>query len=270
MFLAHANFLKENQHVPVIQYNNEKVLTRTAAGYTLISNICPHQKSLITTKLTEGNRICPYHNWSFDVYGHPISSGRTKHYCENKNSLETTTVYNWNNLLFSTNVDFDYKLDTENLSLVEQRIDIVKSTSETIMDIFLDVDHIPTVHKGVYDSIGITDIDNIVWTYYNNGSIQTVPGNAVWISIYPNTMIELQQGSLFITVAVDIDSKLSKVHVFKYKDKNNDSNHTLNETVWETAWEQDKIQAELIVERNTTNLETQKQHFRNWQNGSIV
>ena len=137
------------------------------------------------------------------------------------------------------------------------------------MDLFLDVDHIPTVHKGVYDSIGITDIDNIVWTYYNNGSIQTVPGNAVWIAIYPNTMIELQQGSVFITVAIDIDDKLSKVHIFKYKN-NNDYNYRVNETVWETAWSQDKTQAELIVRRNTINLETQKQHFRNWQNGSIV
>ena len=211
MFLAHANFLKENQHVPVIQYNNEKVLTRTTDGYKLISNICPHQQSLITNKLSEGIRVCPYHNWSFDVVGNPLSSGRTKYYCENKNSLLTEPVYVWNDLLFSNKVDFDYTLDTQNLILAEQRTDIVKATSETIMDLFLDVDHIP----------------------------------------------------------IDIDDRLSKVHVFKYKN-NNDYNYRVNETVWETAWSQDKTQAELIVRRNTINLETQKQHFRNWQNGSIV
>lgn len=271
MFLSHANFLNENQHVPLAQYNNEQVLTRTSNGHMLVDNICPHQRSLITTELTSNNRTCPYHNWTFDVNGNPLTSGRTIHYCRNNNKLATAPVYEWNNLLFSVQVDFPYTLNLENLILVEQRIDIVNATSETIMDLFLDVDHIPTVHRGVYDQIGIDRVDNIRWSYSRNGSIQTVPQGAVWIALYPNTMIEWQQGTMFITVAQDIGEKKSKVHVFKYRDKTTtESDWKLNESVWETAWQQDKEQSELIVGRNTQNLEESKQHFRNWQNGIVI
>lgn len=267
MFLAHANSFNENQHVPLEQFNKEKVLTKSSSGYKLVSNVCPHQQSLITTLPSSGNRICPYHNWTFDVDGNPLTSGRTSHYCKNSDPLETEEVFEWNSLLFSTKINFPYQLDLSSLTLVEQRVDIVNAASETIMDLFLDVDHIPTVHRGVYDQIGIDSVDNIVWSYYPNGSIQTVPQGAIWIALYPNTMIEWQQGDLFITVAQDIGEKKSKVHVFKYKGVN--TNWELNERVWETAWQQDKEQAELIIGSHTKNLEFAKRHFRIFNGTSI-
>jgi phenylpropionate dioxygenase-like ring-hydroxylating dioxygenase large terminal subunit len=269
MFLSHANFLREGQHVPLAQFNREKVLTKTSDGYKVVSNVCPHQQSIITTELSSGNRTCPYHNWTFDVDGNPVTSGRTSSYCKNTNPLSQQDAYQWNSLIFSEPMDFPYTLELDTLMLVEQRIDLVEASAETIMDLFLDVDHIPTVHKGVYDQIGIDRVDNIRWSFYPNGSVQQVPQGAVWISRYPNTMIEWQQGSLFVTVAQDAGPKQSKVHVFKYRDVNSsESDWKLNENVWETAWQQDKQQSELIVGRTTENLEMSKLHFRNWQNGS--
>lgn len=267
MFLAHKNHIKEGQYIPLEQYNKTKVLTYNNGKYQLISNICPHQQSIISVKKGSGNRTCPYHNWTFDIDGNPLTSGRT--ICKNNNPLITETVYEWDNLLFSTPVTNIPFLQLNDFQLIEQRVDIVNANPITVMDLFLDVDHIPTVHKGVYEQLGI-DTTQVSWNYYDNGSDQTVKG-AKWIAIYPNTMIEWQQGALFITVTTEINECQSKVCVFKYRDPNmHEKIWEMNVHVWETAWAQDKYQAELIVGINYDNLETPKQHYRDWLNGSNV
>jgi hypothetical protein len=178
-------------------------------------------------------------------------------------------AYVWNSLVFSHPVDFEVPVDFSNLTLMEKRIDVVKSSNINIMDLFLDVDHIPTLHAGVYDKIGITDFSDIKWKYYNNGSTQLVYDknglSAAWIAVYPYTMIEWQRGSLFVTVAIENQNKEhSNVHVFKYTSGN--ENWSLNNSVWETAWFQDRTQAELINKVNFENLEIQKLHYRNYLN----
>jgi hypothetical protein len=159
-------------------------------------------------------------------------------------------------------VEFDIDVDLTNLVLVEGRVDIVNASPNIIMDLFLDVDHIQTVHVGVYDLVGIHNTD-VEWKYYNNGSVQTVKEGARWIAVYPNTMIEWQKGSMFITVAIP-SGEYSNVYVFKYMDKNYLDDWKLNESVWETAWSQDKNQAELLTEFAQRNLEQQKIHFRDF------
>ena len=261
MFLAHINSVKPNSYYVLDQFNKKKVLVNSDK-FKLISNICPHQNSLISSTDGSGIRVCPYHNWSFTIDGQSISSGRTEYYCKNKINLKEENVYLWNGLLLSSDVDFYITENFDNMVLIENRIDVVKADYRIIMDLFLDVDHIPSVHKGVYDKIGITNL-NVMWSYYNNGNVQKVDRNALWIAIYPYTMIEWQYGALFITVAIPNGNK-SNVHIFKYTDKQNIDNWKLNEDVWETAWLQDKTQAELITEFPKHNLETQKIHFRNF------
>jgi len=267
MFLAHKNSIKEGEYIPLEQYNKTKIIANIRGEYKIISNVCPHQKSLISLKKGLGNRVCPYHNWTFDISGNPLTSGRTT--CKNNDPLKVEQVYEWDNMLFSVPFNSVTELKLKDLQLIEQRIDIVNANTVTIMDLFLDVDHIPTVHKGVYEQLGINPT-LVSWNYYDNGSEQTVQG-AKWVAIYPNTMIEWQLGSLFITVAEHINECQSKVHVFKYRDVNmHEKVWEMNEYVWETAWAQDKRQAELIIGINYDNLETPKQHYRDWLNGSNV
>ena len=199
MFLAHKTLLKQNSYQVLDQYDKKKVLVNNN-GYKLVSNVCPHQFSLISTTSGSGNRVCPYHNWSFTIDGHPITSGRTEHYCKNNTQLLTDPVYEWNNLLFDCPVEFVIKESFANMKLIENRTDIVHSDFRNIMDLFLDVDHIQSIHAGIYDQIGITDT-NVSWNYSKNGSLQVVDQGALWIAVYPYTMIEWQKGSLFITIA---------------------------------------------------------------------
>lgn len=270
MFLEHKNSFTHYQHIPLRQLDKRQVLTKIDDEFFLVSNVCPHQKSLITTYNRSGNRVCPYHAWSFDPEGNPINSGVTGHYCQNEKPLSKTQAYEWNSLLFSTPVEFDLPVDFSNLELIEDRVDKVKASSQKIMDLFLDVDHISIVHPKVYDKIDLPNITEVKWKYYPNGNIQIVEKEdgsigAAWIALYPGTMIEWQPGALFVTIAVDRNDNNSDVFIFKYKDKTSSARlWETNEDVWETAWDQDKRQAELLTEFSYENLEEAKLHFRKW------
>jgi len=225
MFLAHTKSVAGNTFSVLPQYN--KFVLANHSKLELVSNVCPHQKSIISIGSGSGNRVCPYHNWTFTLDGQPVTSGRTEHYCKNQTALQTQPVHIWNSLVFSQPVDFKIPIDFSNLELVECRVDLVKSNYINIMV--------------VYDEHGLA---------------------AAWIAVYPYTMIEWQRGSLFVTVAENQNTDQSNVHVFKYTD--NSEHWPLNNTVWETAWKQDRDQAELISEINFENLEYQKRHYRNY------
>ena len=137
------------------------------------------------------------------------------------------------------------------------------------MDIFLDVDHIETVHKGVYDKLGFPSINEVQWHYYNWGSLQLIRKGevyvAAWLAVYPGTMIEWQDGALFITVT-KASNVGTDVHVFKYMDITREEDWVLNNQVWEESWQQDKEQAARMTTPFNTNLEESKKHFRKWTN----
>jgi phenylpropionate dioxygenase-like ring-hydroxylating dioxygenase large terminal subunit len=268
MFLAHKTDVKYNEYKVIEQIESKFVLSNNGS-INLISNICPHQGSLISSSNGTGKRTCPYHSWTFDISGNPLTSGRTSHYCKNEKPLEKKPVYEINGLLLSKNIDLDLSdiviPDFSKMSLKEYRVDKVNASFETIMDLFLDVDHIETVHKGVYNQIGLSNINKVIWKYFDQGSIQIVgnpsePG-AIWLSIYPYTMIEWQPGALFVTVSLP-KGTTTDVHVFKYSD--DEVLWPLNEKVWETAWLQDREQAEKIVTVSNNNLEESKIHFKTW------
>jgi phenylpropionate dioxygenase-like ring-hydroxylating dioxygenase large terminal subunit len=271
MFLAHKSTLENNSYIPLEQYKKRKILAKDEKEF-IVSNICPHQGSLISTDRGIGNRRCPFHSWAFDINGNPLGSGRTSGHCQNKDKLKQEEVFEWNSLLFSEPVNFKTHVDFSRMNLIEQRIDVVDASARNIMDLFLDVDHIPSVHPGVYDRIGLNNKMSVSWDFCDNGSIQTVydvNGNlgAVWIAMFPYTMVEWQPGALFITTAVFNNENSSSVYVFKYRDSSSaDSNWELNNDVWETAWEQDKKQAAMLTGFTYKHLEVQKIHYRTFLN----
>lgn len=266
MFLGHVNDIKNNQYVVLNQYNRHYVLTNTVAGYKRVSNVCPHQKSLISLGTGVDNRTCNYHGYSFDIHGNGLNNS-----CQ----LESLDTYTVNSLVFSEPIDINIPYDLSYMELVESRTDIVNADYRNIVDLFLDVQHIKHLHAGVYDTIGLENISEVDWEYYTNGSLQSVKRNsetfsehiisseknnsAWWLTVYPNTMIEYQPGSLFITISLGSN----KVLVYKYKDSRySDESYNINNMVWETAWKQDVSQAEILTEFTSDNLCVAKQHYR--------
>lgn len=270
MFLAHTNDLRNKTYIPIEQLNKRNVLISDSC-YKLVSNICPHQGSIISRSSGDADiRVCPYHNWSFELSGKPIASGRTNHYCQNTKQLSSKDVFEFKNLIFNKEIickELNW-LDLSNMKLMEYRADTVNANSTHIMDIFLDVDHIEAVHRGVYDKVGLSNINEVQWHYYDWGSLQLVRKGeiygAAWLAVYPGTMIEWQDGALFITVADAVSDIETQVHVFKYMDITREEDWELNSRVWEDAWMQDREQAESMTSVFNLNLEESKEHFRQW------
>ena len=267
MFLGHRKDLAIGQVQSIQVLENKKILINENGIYKIGSNICPHQNSRIISGTNEEIR-CQYHGWSWNLDGSPKDSGAST-MC-NEQKLHTKSVFEYKGLLFEQELDFSMlgDLDFENLRLQEFRIDTVNADPKISMDIFLDVDHIPIVHNGVYDLLGIEGKADVKWNYADWGSMQTVSdeqGNVIarWIAIYPYTMIEWQDKALFVTRSFDE----TKMAVWKYKDiTESDENYKTNSDMWENAFSQDKAQAEQMVRFPSANLEEAKQHYRKWLN----
>lgn len=144
----------------------------------LISNICRHQGSYLTGGRGTGDRVCPYHGWRYETSGKPVSAGNTL--CANTEPLPSKSVYNFFDFMLSEAVECNIDelgtfINTNHLQLVETRIDIVRSNWKNIIDLFLDVDHIPVIHPGVYQEISAPNVKNLTWVYGENANIQLVP-----------------------------------------------------------------------------------------------
>lgn len=267
MFIGHKNDLQIGQSKSIEFFENKKNLINDNGTYKIGSNICPHQNSRIINGVSSELR-CQYHGWSWNNDGTPKDSGSST-MCNN-HRLHMKPVYEYKGLLFEQEINLSIldSVSFENFQLQEFRVDNVDAAPEISMDIFLDVDHIPVVHNGVYDLLGIQGRADVKWDYADWGSIQTVTDEsnkviARWIAIYPYTMIEWQSGSLFITQSFDS----TKMAVWKYKDINDtDTAYKLNSAMWENAFTQDKAQAEQMVRFPSANLEESKKHYRNWIN----
>jgi phenylpropionate dioxygenase-like ring-hydroxylating dioxygenase large terminal subunit len=267
MYLAHRNDLENGEAKPLEQTLNKKFIINDNGKYRIGNNICPHQLSRIIGKKTSELR-CQYHGWSWDTQGKPKDSGAS---CVVNNSsiFFDDNVFETNGLLFDRKIDLSTvpHVSVDNLILAQHRVDTVDADPRITMDIFLDVDHIPYVHEGVYNLLGIEGPANVDWDYFDWGSIQKVSdseGNqiATWIAVYPYTMIEWQAGSVFITECFDEN----KIAVWKYYNKDTSyKSFEENSVMWETAFSQDKGQAVQMVRfPNNANLEEAKKHYRTW------
>ena len=276
MFLAHTSEVNRTHNINHLASDKRLVFDKE---YKLISNICPHQGA----KLQETGQmlICPYHGWSFKFNGVPVGSGSVQQ-CKNTENLKTFPVFQKGEFLFDTDIDLSELpfLDNEFLVLEEHRTDVVSTDSRIIMDVFLDVDHIPVAHAKVYDELGILTKSKVEWYHGTNWSLQAVKTahydyhipeeknygfGAAWLAIYPGTMIEWQPGAFFITEAVPLDQQKSKVYVWKYRDlRYPESTWGINNSIWETAWAQDKTLSESIPAFSDKNLEQAKLLYRQW------
>jgi len=275
MFVGLLQDLPHNTFVPLAQTEYHTGIVAAESGVYQMTNVCPHQNSLITCAPTQ-QLTCPYHGLSYTLQGQGI-----KH----NYALEKSPVYVHNNLMSTSDVAQYWPVDLRHMVLQEQRVDVVESTTDIIMDVFLDIDHIPHAHNGVYDQIDVHDVSGIQTQLYPNASLQLVPGvtkftitddqqvdaGAVWLAMYPGTMIEWQPGALFVTVARTNKQGSCDVHVFKYRDiRYPVSTWYINKSTWEQAWQQDRDLAQHIVSLPTQDLNNLKQHHRDWLKNEML
>jgi phenylpropionate dioxygenase-like ring-hydroxylating dioxygenase large terminal subunit len=299
MFLSHCNELEVNHWKVLDQSGRTQTLLNDQGQYCVQDNICLHQGSRLREGTGSGlNVVCPYHAWSWTHRGIPIASGTVGHSkgsekCVNDQALRTEPAHDWSGFLFQNPVplaDVDIAGDYE---LVEYRQDHINSSYIAIMDLFLDIDHIPVVHPKLYDEIDIPNAKEIEWKTWPGGSIQYVSGvpgsnpdwaesnlknpteyNALWMAQYPFTQFEWQPGAVFVMVNQPVGEDKTISHVFKYRDRNySEQNWQLNQQVWETAWAQDRQQAELMEpgwRYRQDRLDPEKQAFRRFLQENVL
>jgi len=275
MFLGLTQDYRPNSATPLGQYKQHQLLVNNQGDFSLMTNVCPHQGSMITQCRTSQLQ-CPYHGWKFGLDG----QGQ-----DNQGRLDQHQIFTVNDMLLSEAIDFVPTMPLKHMTLMKHRTDLVEASVDAIMDVFLDIDHISVAHAGVYDPIGLSRFGDIRIETFDQGSLQTVPAQqpphiltedhvrnigAMWLAIYPGTMIEWQPGALFVTVATNLDYKHSSVEVYKYRDvRYSQQTWTTNQQVWEKAWSQDRELSRNIVNLCMDPEEPLKRHHRAWINDAV-
>ncbi|MGB4468193.1 MAG: aromatic ring-hydroxylating dioxygenase subunit alpha [Azovibrio sp.] len=218
-----------------------RLLLNDEGRYWLMSNVCRHRQAIMLQgagKL-QGNIVCPIHRWTYDTQGELIGAPHfPQNPCLNLNKLP---LENWSGLLFtgprSANADlagmnvageFDfsgYKLD---------RVEMHECNYnwKTFIEVYLEDYHVVPYHPGLgnfvtcddlswqfgewysVQKVGITSLaksgsaayerwQKAVREYYGDRG-QTPPQGAVWLTYYPNVMVEWYPHVLVVSTLVPL------------------------------------------------------------------
>ncbi len=218
-----------------------RLLLNDEGRYWLMSNVCRHRQAIMLQgagKL-QGNIVCPIHRWTYDTQGELIGA---PHFPQNPClNLSKLPLENWSGLLFtgprSANADladmnvageFDfsgYKLD---------RVEMHECNYnwKTFIEVYLEDYHVVPYHPGLgnfvtcddlswqfgewysVQKVGITSLaksgsaayerwQKAVREYYGDRG-QTPPQGAVWLTYYPNVMVEWYPHVLVVSTLVPL------------------------------------------------------------------
>ncbi|MGE5470725.1 MAG: aromatic ring-hydroxylating oxygenase subunit alpha [Bacteroidota bacterium] len=197
------------------------------AGIWQMSNVCRHRQAIMlqgSGQLT-GNIVCPIHRWTYDTAGELIGA---PHFPQNPClNLNKSKLENWNGLLFkgprSANADLGGMNVAGEFDFSGYKLDHVEMHEcnynwKTFIEVYLEDYHVVPFHPGLgnfvtcddltwqfgewysVQKVGITSLmkdgsavygrwQKAVREYYGDRG-QTPPQGAVWLTYYPNVMVE--------------------------------------------------------------------------------
>jgi choline monooxygenase len=206
--------------------NEGRILVRNPNGIELMSNVCRHrQAKMLSGRGNANNIVCPLHRWTYDLKGELIGAphfGETP--CLN---LSTSPLENWNGLLFEKNgknvmdimknMSVTKDLDFNGYMLDHIEVHECDYNWKTFIEVYLEDYHVEPFHPGLGNFVSCSDLR---WEFGDNYSVQTVgvnaalqksgspvyrkwqeevlryrdgatpPYGAIWLTLYPNIMIE--------------------------------------------------------------------------------
>jgi choline monooxygenase len=205
-------------------------------GVELLSNVCRHRQAVMLKghgKLTSPNIVCPLHRWTYDLDGKLIGAPHFDH--EPCLNLPRKTLQNWNGMLFHSKRDILADLGklgcAKDLSFeghVLDKVDIVDYDFnwKTFIEVYLEDYHVGPFHPGLGQFVDCNSLD---WEFGDWYSVQTVgvnqaltrpgteiykqwhdsvlnfrggeppPYGAIWLTYYPNVMVEWYPHALVIS-----------------------------------------------------------------------
>ena len=202
-----------------------KSLVRNANGVELISNVCRHRQAIMLKgRGNAGHIVCPLHRWTYDNRGHLLGA---PHF-PGKPCLDLarTPLRAWHGLRFSGPRDINADLgsmqtgvayDFSGYRFHSARVDEYPVNWKAFIEVYLEDYHVEPFHPGLGHFV---DCGGLKWEFGDWWSVQTVgvfrdlarpgsnayerwhaavrasyggatpPHGAIWLTYYPNLMVE--------------------------------------------------------------------------------
>ena len=214
-----------------------QMLVRNPNGVELLSNICRHrQATMLQGRGNAQHIVCPLHRWTYKTDGALLGA---PHFPENPClHLNKSPLQNWNGMLFSgerdiardlANVGVMQDLDFSGYILERVQVDEYVFNWKTFIEVYLEDYHVVPFHPGLGNFV---DCDDLKWEFGEQYSVQTVgiknalkkigsaaygdwqeqvlryhggklpKYGAIWLTYYPNIMVEWYPGTLVISTLI--------------------------------------------------------------------
>jgi len=239
-YVGHELMVPERGDYHVLSWKSDgQALVRSGEGndgIALMSNVCRHRQAIMLNgRGNTPNIICPLHRWTYDLKGALIGA---PHFPETPClHLKQTPLQSWNGMLFTgprnvaadmaslplTHFDFN--------GYVYDRTEIHECAYnwKSFIEVYLEDYHVGPFHPGLGNFV---TCDNLKWQFADRFSVQSVgvnkglatpgskayerwhkavrdyygdkepPFGAIWLTMYPNVMIEWYPHVLVISTLV--------------------------------------------------------------------
>ena len=234
--------------------DHSHILVRQPDGVYQMSNVCRHRQAIMLQGSgTAQNIVCPIHRWTYDKQGELIGA---PHFPANPClNLHKQKLESWNGLLFkgprSANADLACMKVAGELDFSGYKLDHVELHQcnynwKTFIEVYLEDYHVVPYHPGLgnfvtcddltwqfadwysVQRVGITSLaktgsatyaqwHKTVLEYYNG---QLPPHGAIWLTYYPNIMVEWYPHVLVVSTLIpqDVDKTLNVVEFYYPED----------------------------------------------------
>jgi phenylpropionate dioxygenase-like ring-hydroxylating dioxygenase large terminal subunit len=227
-YLAHELTVPEvGDYYALPQEGEGRALVRTPNGVELVSNVCRHRQAVMLRGRghTRSNIVCPLHRWTYDLHGQLVGAPHFDHDpCLHLNNYKVRT---WNGMVFEDNgrdiaADLAHlgpraELDFSGYVLDHVEMHECHYNWKTFIEVYLEDYHVGPFHPGLGNFV---TCDDLRWEFGKHYSVQTVGvlanleragsptyrrfrdevlrlgggqpprQGAIWLTYYPNIMIE--------------------------------------------------------------------------------
>ncbi|HEV8692389.1 MAG TPA: aromatic ring-hydroxylating dioxygenase subunit alpha [Ideonella sp.] len=227
-YLAHELSVPEvGDYYALPQEGEGRALVRTRDGVELISNVCRHRQAVMLRGRgnTRSNIVCPLHRWTYNLHGQLLGAPHfERDPCLHLNNYRLRT---WNGLVFEDNgrdigadlAQLGPRADLDFSGYVLDHVEMHPCAYnwKTFIEVYLEDYHVGPFHPGLGQFV---TCDDLRWEFGKHHSVQTVGvqsaltragspvyqrlhdevlrlgdgqpprQGAIWLTYYPNIMIE--------------------------------------------------------------------------------
>jgi phenylpropionate dioxygenase-like ring-hydroxylating dioxygenase large terminal subunit len=256
-YVGHERMVPETYNYRSTEWNDHgHILVRQPDGVYRMSNVCRHRQAIMLQGSgTAQNIVCPIHRWTYDTQGELIGA---PHFPANPClNLNKQKLESWNGLLFKgprsatadlAGMQVAGEFDFSGYKLDRVELHECKYNWKTFIEVYLEDYHVVPYHPGLgnfvtcddltwqfgewysVQKVGITTLmksgsrvydrwQQAVREYYAANDAKPKQG-AVWLTYYPNVMVEWYPHVLCVSTLIpqDVDRTLNVVEFYYPED----------------------------------------------------